>query len=97
MDLYETVLSPYHFLNVQGVRFFLPINTDAEAIFFDTMRNVVDSNWRSLFDSIQDYIKSQRNELKKLPENQRLIDSYDSEIILGRHLEAVLSNKAFAE
>lgn len=96
-DLYETVLSPYHFLNVKGVRFFLPINTNAEAIFFDTMRNVVDSNWRSLFDTVQKYIKSQRDELKKLSEDQRLIDSYDSEIILGRHLEAVLSNKAFAE
>ena len=95
--LYENVLSPYHFLNVQAVRFFLPINVGAEAIFFDTMRNVVDPNWRSLFDTVEQYITDQRKKFKELPEAKRLIDSYDSELILGRHLEAVLSNKEFAE
>ena len=96
-ELYETVLSPYHFLNVQAVRFFLPINVGAEAIFFDTMRKVVDPAWRSLFDTVEKYINDQRKEFKELPEEKRLIDSYDSELILGRHLEAVLSNKTFAE
>jgi hypothetical protein len=96
-DLYETVLSPYHFLNVQAVRFFLPINVGAEAIFFDTMRKVVDPTWRALFNTVERYINDQRDKFKELPEAQRLIDSYDSELILGRHLEAVLSNKTFAE
>jgi hypothetical protein len=95
--LYEDVLSPYHFLNVTAVRFFLPINVGAEAIFFDTMRNVVDPNWRSLFDTVEQYVTDQRKKFQELPEAQRLIDSYDSELVLGRHLEAVLSNKAFAE
>ena len=95
--LYENVLSPYHFLNVQAVRFFLPLNVGAEAIFFDTMRNVVDPTWRSLFNTVEKYINEQREEFKELPEEKRLIDSYDSEFILGRHLEAVLSNKTFAE
>ena len=95
--LYENVLSPYHFLNVQAVRFFLPINIGAEAIFFDTMRNVVDQNWRSLFDTVEQYMTDQREKFQELPEEKRLIDSYDSELILGRHLEAVLSNKTFAE
>ncbi|WP_319405241.1 hypothetical protein [uncultured Desulfosarcina sp.] len=96
-DLYATVLSPYHFLNVQAVRFFLPINVGAEAIFFDTMRKVVDPTWRSLFNTVERYIKDQRNKFMELNEAKRLIDRYDSELILGRHLEAVLSNKAFAE
>ena len=95
--LYENVLSPYHFLNVQAVRFFLPLNVGAEAIFFDTMRKVVDPTWRSLFNTVEKYINEQREEFKELPEAKRLIDSYDSEFVLGRHLEAVLSNKTFAE
>ena len=95
--LYENVLSPYHFLNVQAVRFFLPLNVGAEAIFFDTMRKVVDPKWRSLFNTVERYINKQREEFKELPEAKRLIDSYDSEFVLGRHLEAVLSNKTFAE
>ena len=96
-DLYETVLSPYHFLNVQAVRFFLPLNVGAEAIFFDMMRNVADTTWRSLFNTVEKYINDQREAFKELPEAKRLIDSYDSEFVLGRHLEAVLSNKTFAE
>lgn len=96
-DLYETVLSPYHFLNVQAVRFFLPINVGAEEIFFETMRKVVDPTWRKLFKTVERYINDQRDKFKELPETERLIDSYDSELILGRHIEAVLSNKTFAE
>lgn len=96
-ELYETYLSPYHYLNVQAIRFFLPIHTGAEAVFFDTMRKVVDTAWRSLFDTVENYINDQRDEFNELPEAGRLIDSYDSEIILGRHLEAVLSKQTFAE
>ena len=84
-------------MNVQAVRFFLPLNVGAEAIFFDTMRKVVDPTWRSLFNTVEKYINEQREEFKELPEAKRLIDSYDSEFVLGRHLEAVLSNKTFAE
>ena len=96
-SLYENFLSPYHFLNVQAVRFFLPLNVGAEAIFFETMRKVVDPNWRSLFNTVENYITDQRDQFQNLPEAKRLIDNYDSELVLGRHLEAVLSNKTFAE
>lgn len=95
--LYEDVLSPYHFLNVQAVRFFLPLNPGAEKIFFDTMRNVVDPTWRSLFDVVEDYIDGQRIAFSELEEDELLLDSYTSELVLGRHLEAVLSNTTFAE
>lgn len=95
--LYEDVLSPYHFLNVQAVRFFLPLNPGAEKIFFDTMRNVIDSTWRGLFNTVEKYINDQRSEFLELPQNKLLLDSYDSELVLGRHLEAVLSNKTFSE
>ena len=84
-------------MNVQAVRFFLPINVGAETIFFDTMRKVVDPTWRALFNTVERYINDQRDKFKELSEAKRLIDSYDSELILGRHLEAVLSNKSFAE
>ncbi len=95
--LYETVLSPYHFLNVQAVRFFLPINPGAEKVFFDTMRNVVDPTWRHLFDTVEDYIDDQRAGFAALDDDELELDSYDSELVLGRHLEAVLSTTTFAE
>jgi hypothetical protein len=95
--LYESVLSPYHFLNVDAVRFFLPIRVGAEGVFFDTMRKVVDVSWRGLFDTVQDRVNSERQKFRELPEAARLLDSYDSELVLGRHLEAVLSTTPFAE
>lgn len=95
--LYERVLSPYHFLNVQAVRFFLPLNPGAETIFFHTMRNVVDPAWRDLFDTVEDYINEQRASFASLPEKKRLLDSYPSELVLGRHLEAVLSATTFSD
>ncbi len=96
-SLYEEVLSPYHFLNVQAVRFFLPLNIGAEAIFFDTMRKVVDASWRALFNSVESYINEQREGFQELPEEDLLLDTYESELILGRHLEAVLSDKTFSD
>lgn len=95
--LYENELSPYHFLNVSAVRFFLVIKADAETVFFNTMRKVIDQNWRSLFDKVEKYIKSQRDKFNNLTDEKKLLDKYDSELILGRHLEAILSNKVFSE
>lgn len=95
--LYADVLSPYHFLNVQAVRFFLPINVGAESVFFDTMRKVVDPAWRSLFTTVEDYLADQRDQFRELAGEPPELDHYDAELVLGRHLEAVLSNTAFAE
>lgn len=95
--LYANELSPYHFLNVQAVRFFLAVKPDAETIFFDTMRKVVDTNWKALFDKVEKYINGQRTKFKALPYDKKRLDTYNSELILGRHLEAVLSNKTFSE
>ncbi|MFO7668190.1 MAG: hypothetical protein R6W31_00895 [Bacteroidales bacterium] len=95
--LYANELSPYHFLNVRAVRFFLALKPDAEAIFFDTMRKVVDPNWKALFDKVEKYINDQRDKFKALPEDKKRLDTYNAELILGRHLEAVLSNKTFSE
>lgn len=94
-ELYEKNLSPYHFLNVKGLRFFLVINTGTEKIFFDTMKNVVNSQWKELFTTVERYINDQRDAFNTLGNKAREIDSYDSELILGRHLEAVLSNHEF--
>lgn len=96
-SLYADVLSPYHFLNVQAVRFFLPLHPGAEEIFFETMRNAVDPTWRDLFDTVEKYIEDQRTAFTELQEDELLLDSYDSELVLGRHLEAVLSTTTFAE
>ncbi len=95
--LYETVLSPYHFLNVNALRFFLALNRGAEDIFFDTMKNIVDDEWKELFATVKSYIDEQREAFGSLSEEGRVIDSYDSELVLGRHLEAILSRQEFVE
>lgn len=94
---YETELSPYHFLNVKALRFFLAINPGTEDIFFDTVKHIVDDEWRGLFETVKKYIDDQRSTFQNLSPSGREIDSYDSELILGRHLEAVLSKQAFLE
>ena len=95
--LYEDVLSPCHFLNVHAVRFFLPIRPGAEAVFFDVMEKVLDPQWRSLFHTVHGYIRDQREAFHALHEDGLTLDTYESELVLGRHLEAVLSQTEFRE
>lgn len=97
-------LSAYHFLNVDAVRFFLPIHEGAEKTFFDVVNNTADEQWRDLFQSVGNYIEQQQKLIKLIRERlsaddkeQLTLDQYKSELILGRHLESVLSKHAFVE
>jgi hypothetical protein len=97
-------LSPFHFLNVDAVRFFLPIHEASEDAFFEAVSNTVDANWRALFASVKTYIAGQRNKVKVMTDRMNAadkealtLDEYDTELVLGRHLEAVLSRTPFLE
>lgn len=103
-DLSANGLSPYHFLNVDAVRFFLPIHRGSEDAFFEAVSNGVEADWKALFERVNDYINQQRTIVEELKERgnaddleQLTLDQYDSELVLGRHLEAVLSNHPFLE
>jgi hypothetical protein len=103
-NLVANGLSPYHFLNVRAVRFFLPLHEASEEAFFEAVGNTLDNNWRALFDTVKDYIERQREIVENLnasddPDDraQITLDRYDSDMVLGRHLEAVLSNTDFLQ
>jgi len=103
-DLAADGLSPFHFLNVNAVRFFLPIFEGSEDAFFEAVSNTLDANWKQLFADVKDYIDDQRQKVKTMTERMNdadrealTLDEYDSELVLGRHLEAVLSRTTFLE
>ena len=102
--LLELGKSPYHFLNADAVRFFLPVHEHSEDSFFEAVSNTVDNQWRDMFDEVKDYIDQQRklvglmrDRMNPEDERQLTLDEYDSEIVLGRHLECVLSNHPFSK
>ena len=102
--LLERGKSPYHFLNADAVRFFLPIHEHSEEAFFEAVSNTVDTQWRNLFDEVKDYVDQQRKLVAQMRERmnesdrkQLTLDEYDSEMVLGRHLESVLSNHPFSK
>ena len=94
--------SPYHFMNVRGARFFLPLRSAAEGAFFDLTNAMVDAEWIKLFETVRDYVTKERILVARLNASQQAadrrqieLDSYSSELVLGHHLEAVLSNHDF--
>ncbi|MEO1138159.1 MAG: hypothetical protein AAFW87_01775 [Pseudomonadota bacterium] len=97
-------LSPYHFLNVRAVRFFLPLHEASEGAFFEVVSNTLDDQWRDLFKTVEDYITRQRDIVDALNDSddpddraQITLDQYSSDLVLGRHLEAVLSQTDFLQ
>lgn len=102
--LVDDGLSPYHFMNVNAVRFFLPIHEGSEEAFFEAVSNATDNQWTDLFNRVKTYINGQReivglmhDRMNAEDARQLTLDQYDSELILGRHLESVLSNHPFSE
>ncbi len=93
-------LPPSHFMNAQGVRFLLPVLRSAETAFFDALERGAGSYHQSAAQSVRTFIDGYRtrvDELKVADPNALILDSYRSEMVLGRHLEAVLSQHPFAE
>ena len=89
-----------HFMNAPGIRFILPIIRSAQDVFFETIRRNGNNFYESAITEVQEYTTGYRTRLEELKTTNSellILDKYTREIVIGRHLEAVLSNHPFAE
>ena len=95
-----THLPPSHFMNAQGIRFILPVHRSAEGAFFDALQRGAGTYFQQAATKVRQFVDGYREivEEAKAGEPEKLIlDKYTSELVLGRHLEAVLSEHPFAQ
>ena len=85
--LYRPELPPDHFLNSTKVTLFLPILQKSEKIFGDTYNLLTLTSMPN--NTVLEYIRVRRTELR---ENPDLLDKIKSEMIIGDHIESVMSN-----
>ena len=93
-------LPPSHFMNAQGVRFILPVHRSAEGAFFDALEGGAGSYFKEAATKVRAFVDGYRKIVEEAKANEPdklVLDQYASEIVLGRHLEAVLSEHPFAE
>jgi hypothetical protein len=94
-------LPPRHFMNAQGIRFILPILRSAEDAFFEALETGAGTYHSSAAAAVRQYVDDYRDRVETLkaddPDDLLVLDAYTSEMVLGRHLEAVLSAHPFAE
>jgi hypothetical protein len=72
----------------------------AEAAFFDALQGGAGTYFQQAATKVRTFVDGYREivEEAKASEPEKLVlDQYASEIVLGRHLEAVLSDHPFAE
>lgn len=89
-----------HFLNSPAVRFTLPIHRQSEEAFFDAVRRGAGNYHQESAGKVRNFVDDYRKtieDLRSSNSDQLELDSFSSEIVLGRHLEAVLSNTVFRE
>ena len=87
-------------MNAQGIRFLMPVLRSAETAFFDALERGAGAYHSSAAQSVRKFVDAYRKrveELKVAEPTALVLDSYRSEIVLGRHLEGVLSQHPFAE
>ncbi|MEL6679878.1 MAG: hypothetical protein AAFQ51_14315, partial [Pseudomonadota bacterium] len=88
---------PTHFMNVSHVRLVLPVNRSAEQSFFDSLANADDYHAAAAQD-VRDFVLAYRKRLEELKgAGLDRLDQYSRDMVLGRHVEAVLSHHPFAE
>jgi hypothetical protein len=94
-------LSPSHFMNAQGIRFILPILRSAEAAFFEALETGAGTYHSRAAATVREFVNDYRDRVEALkeddPDDLLVLDAYMSEMVLGRHLEAVMSAHPFAE
>lgn len=93
-------LAPSHFMNAQGIRFILPLHRSAETAFFDALQGGAGNYFAQAAAKVRSYVDGYRKiveEAKRSEPDKLVLDAYSSELVLGRHLEAVLSEHPFAE
>lgn len=88
-----------HFMNSSGIRFILPILRGAEDAFFEAIGKNGNDYYKSSAEKVRgftDAYRSRVEELKEIDPKALILDDYTREIVIGRHLEAVLSKHPFA-
>jgi hypothetical protein len=94
-----THLPPSHFMNAQGIRFILPIHRSAEDAFFEALKGGAGTYFQKAAAKVCAYVDGYRKiveEAKASEPDKLVLDQFASELVLGRHLEAVLSEHPFA-
>lgn len=89
-----------HFMNTPGVRFTLPVHRQSEEALFKIIDDAANNYYVESAEKVKDFISNYRDsieEMKTNNPNELEVDSYSSEMVLGNHLEAVLSNTTFNE
>lgn len=90
-------LPPDHFMNCPAIRFFLPIAANAEALLFETFAKSGQSYHETSASRVLEVLGDARSMAKSVsPDGTKSLDSFPTEIIIGRHLEAVLSHSEFS-
>ena len=88
-------------MNAQGIRFILPILRSAEEAFFEALETGAGTYHSSAATAVREFVGEYRDRVEALkqadPDDLLVLDAYTSEMVLGRHLEAVLSAHPFAE
>ncbi|MGB6231735.1 MAG: hypothetical protein WBF53_16585 [Litorimonas sp.] len=88
---------PTHFMNVSNVRMVFPIHRSGEDAFFDSLASA-DAYHKDAADGVREFVGQYREVLNSAPGGvMEPLDSYSRTMVLGQHIEAVLSNHAFAE
>lgn len=93
-------LPPSHFMNTPGVRFTLPVLASAEEAFFAALEEGAGTFYQDAANAVRETVENYRVEVERLKRDDPsglVLDRYSSQLILGRHLEAVLSEHPFAD
>jgi hypothetical protein len=80
-----------HFVNSPGVRFFLPIIRTAEVNFFDTLTACGTFQVRVSVEAARNAVAAARARIQAAPNGVERIDQFATEMVLGEHIEAVMS------
>ncbi len=92
-------LPPNHFMNCPAIRFFLPVYKAAEATFFEAIKAGGITYHEASAQKVRNYLKGYRDMIanwKQTNSAKLVLDEYDSELVIGHHLEAVLSAYDFS-
>lgn len=87
-----------HFMNTPGVRFTLPIHRASEDAFFRAIDEAAINYYQDSAETVRGFVGDYRETLEDLKANDPsalVVDDYSREMVLGYHLEAVLSNSVF--
>ncbi|BDD05618.1 hypothetical protein [Aureibacter tunicatorum] len=87
-----------HFMNAEGIRFILPVIRGAEAAFYEAIGQNGSDYYKKSTQKVMQYTNAYRDrveELKVIDPEALVLDEYSREVVIGKHLEAVVSEHSF--